>query len=85
MHFRLERELEEERLTKQFQAAKEKLSSKQTKPSGITRRAETKNKSRAAHRVMLPSGFIDKSQEFVLCCIIKYTLMYMKNLISAWL
>lgn len=47
---RLERELEEERLTKQFQAAKEKLSSKQTKPSGITRRAETKNKSRAAHR-----------------------------------
>lgn len=47
---RLERELEEERLTKQFQAAKEKLSSKQTKPSGITWRAETKNKSRAAHR-----------------------------------
>uniref|UniRef100_K1PFI0 Centlein n=1 Tax=Magallana gigas TaxID=29159 RepID=K1PFI0_MAGGI len=47
---RLERELEEERLTKQFQAAKDKLSSKQTKPSGITRRAETKNKSRAAHR-----------------------------------
>lgn len=47
---RLERELEEEKLTKQFQAAKEKLSSKQTKPSGISRRAETKNKSRAAHR-----------------------------------
>lgn len=47
---RLERELEEEKLTKQFQAAKEKMSSKQTKLSGITRRAETKNKSRAAHR-----------------------------------
>lgn len=83
MHCRLERELEEERLTKQFQAAKDKLSSKQTKPSGITRRAETKNKSRAAHRVMLPSGSIDNHSLFfdIPVFIIKYALMYMKNFI----
>lgn len=81
MHCRLERELEEERLTKQFQAAKDKLSSKQTKPSGITRRAETKNKSRAAHRVIHPSGSIDNHSLFFDIFIIKYALMYMKNFI----
>lgn len=82
MHCRLERELEEERLTKQFQAAKDKLSSKQTKPSGITRRAETKNKSRAAHRVIYPSGSIDNHRSlFFDISIIKYALMYMKNFI----
>lgn len=88
MHCRLERELEEERLTKQFQAAKDKLSSKQTKPSGITRRVETKNKSRAAHRVMLPSGsidnhslFFDNHSLFFDIFIIKYALTYMKNFI----
>lgn len=82
MHCRLERELEEERLTKQFQAAKDKLSSKQTKPSGITRRVETKNKSRAAHRVIHPSGSIDNHRSlFFDIFIIKYALMYMKNFI----
>ncbi|XP_061172759.1 centlein-like isoform X1 [Saccostrea echinata] len=46
---RLERELEEEKLAKQFQAVKEKLSTKQTRPR--SRRAEVRNKSQASKRV----------------------------------
>ncbi|XP_061172760.1 centlein-like isoform X2 [Saccostrea echinata] len=45
---RLERELEEEKLAKQFQAVKEKLSTKQTRPR--SRRAEVRNKSQASKR-----------------------------------
>ncbi|XP_078314119.1 centlein-like isoform X3 [Crassostrea virginica] len=50
---RLQRELEEEKLVKQFQAAKEKLSTRHSRSGASTRRPEAKNKSRAAKRVDL--------------------------------
>ncbi|XP_056021227.1 centlein-like isoform X3 [Ostrea edulis] len=47
---RLERELEEEKLAKQFQAVKEKMYTKPVRPTARSRRLESRNNNRAAKR-----------------------------------